>query len=242
MKRFCFLLALMMLTPFLSSSSLYAQNILRSLRTCELKAKPGDASGSYVDATGVLTYVPLPTARDPLDQHLQSYNIALCNRLDNGEISRAEFESLLNARIADIYQERQKLAMEAIKLDQERKRQQIENQKLTNERKSIRALRQATQTQRQANQSQREATQAQRQSTQAQRQSTQAQRQATQAQLEAIQAQREVTHALNNSTPTGTSLGFGTFSRNERSATKCSGQVRPPLMSGLPARIDMDCR
>jgi len=194
MKRFCFLLVLMMLTLLLSSSSLYAQNVLRGLRTCELKAKPGDVSGSYVDpTTGVLTFVPLPTARDPLDQHLQSYNIALCNRLDNGEISRAEFERLLNGMTSDIHKERRRLAMEAIKLEQERRKQEIEYQRLTNERNSIQALRQATQAQRQANQAQRE-------STQAQREATQAQRQTTQAQLDAIQAQREATQAVNNST------------------------------------------
>ncbi len=193
MRHSSFYLVSLILVLLLSASSLYAQRVHRSLRTCSLKAKPGDASGSYVDpTTGVLTFVPLPTPTDPLDQHLQSYNIALCNRLDNGEISRAEFESLLNGRIADIYQERRKLAMEAIKLDQERKRQELEKQRLSNEQNSIQAQRQATQARRQA-------TQAQRQTTQARRQATQAQRRATQAQREAIQAQREATQALNNS-------------------------------------------
>ena len=108
MKRFCFYVILPILAVFLSMYSLYAQNVLRDLRACQIKVKPGDVSALYIDpVTGTRTLVPLP-----FDQ-LSQYNIALCNRLDRGEISKEELKTLLDAKEREIL--RLKSAKDAIK-------------------------------------------------------------------------------------------------------------------------------
>jgi len=128
MKRFCICLVLLILAVFLSESSLYAQDVLRYLRTCQIKVKPGDVSASYIDpVTGTRFLIPLPKPKNSFDQKLQSYNIALCNRLDRGEISKEEFKTLLDAMIAGKNEEKQKLAIELQKQSkQENQRRQLQ--------------------------------------------------------------------------------------------------------------------
>ena len=172
----------------------HPQQTLHDLRECKFKVEPGAISGEYIDpTTGQSTFVPLPAPKDSFDQLLQSYNIALCNRLDRGEISKGEFKSLFDSMAATIEQEREKLALkmyelalEARKVEQERQKQELERQRLATDQQAIQTQQQATRAQMRGNQLQQEETQARIAS--------------IIAQMDATRAQREATHALRENT------------------------------------------
>lgn len=131
--------------PDVSSTRSGAQQLVEKLYRCELKAQPGDVSGSYFDEqSGKNTTISLPASQDVFAQFLQTYILALCNRLHRGEITRERFESLVNAMVIGVQDERQKVVAELARLaakeketlELKRERQTLERERAAVERES----------------------------------------------------------------------------------------------------------